>query len=473
MPIPASILSPLSALTWYWSIDGWIIAAGVLCAVACALLGCFMVLRKMSMMGDALSHAVLPGLAAAFLITHSISPTVMLAGAVIVGVLTAVLTQAITRLGKVDEGASMGVVFTALFAVGLILIRVATDHRYVDLDPGCVLYGAIETAPSNTVALLGMHIPRVVLVLAVMCIVNLLFVTAFFKELRISSFDPELATTLGINANLMHYLLMTLVAMTTVASFEAVGSILVVAMLIVPAAAAHLLTDRLGSMLIVSALIAAACGILGHIAALLLPPALDFRDTSTAGMMAATAGGLFTLALLFAPRHGVLSKLAHRAALTLRITAEDILGALYRLEERYAPSPSSPSPGTPGEGRGEGSAHPPSLSFTDLSASLMTSRLTTLLALRRLRRRGRIAASPAGYHLTDSGRADARNLLRSHRLWETYFADQLQVRPDHTHRSAEHLEHITTPAMRRQLGQAAGSETDPQGKAIPREVVEQ
>ncbi|MEM6917075.1 MAG: metal ABC transporter permease, partial [Verrucomicrobiota bacterium] len=135
------------------SFDTWIVVVGALCAMACALPGCFLVLRKMSMMGDAISHAVLPGLAIAFLITGSRASLPMFFGAAIAGVLTAVFTQWIARFGNVDRGAAMGIVFTTLFAIGLILIRQAADH--VELDPGCVLYGAIELTPLDTIGNTG------------------------------------------------------------------------------------------------------------------------------------------------------------------------------------------------------------------------------------------------------------------------------------------------------------------------------
>src|SRR5687768_3645053 len=304
------------AFSWHWQLDGWIVAAGILCAMSCALLGNFLVLRKMSMMGDAISHAVLPGLAIAFLVTHSRESLPMFIGAAIVGVLTALFTQWINRFGRVEESASMGVVFTSLFAIGLILIVRAADH--VDLDPGCVLYGAIEMVPLDVRNVFGFQVPRAVVTLAIVFAANLLFVLLFYKELKISSFDPELATTLGMNATVMHYLLMTFTAITTVAAFESVGSILVVAMLIVPAAAAHLLTDRLASMIVVSLVLAVLSALGGHVAALTVPTWFGFSDTSTAGMMAVVAGVLFTVAMLAAPRHGVISKLVHRAMLTLR-----------------------------------------------------------------------------------------------------------------------------------------------------------
>lgn len=300
----------MQALVWT-SIDTSIVTVGALCAVACAILGNFLVLRQMSMMGDAISHAVLPGLAIAFMITGSRASVAMFIGAAIVGVLTAVFTHFISYHGKVETGASMGIVFTSLFAIGLILIVRAADH--VDLDPGCVLYGAIEFVSMDTglrlkVGQYVVAVPRAVLVLVPVLAVNLLFVTLFFKELRISSFDPALATTQGINADLMHYILMTLVAVTTVASFEVVGSIIVIAMLIVPPATAHLLTDRLHHMITLSVVFAIAAAGLGHLAAIVVPGWLGFEATSTSGMMAVASGILFLLAALFAPRHGVLTR---------------------------------------------------------------------------------------------------------------------------------------------------------------------
>jgi len=299
-------------MTWY-IIDTWIVLISILAAVACALLGNFLVLRKMSMMGDAISHAVLPGLAIAFLITGARASLTMFIGAAVVGILTALFTQWVSRFGKVDEGASMGIVFTTLFAVGLLLIVQAADH--VDLDASCVLYGAIELTPLDVVwrpELFGsvLQVPRSALLLSAVCAVNLLFVILFFKELQITSFDSELATTMGINANLMHYMLMTLVAITTVAAFEAVGSIIVIAMLIVPAATAHLLTDQLHWMVVISAIFAALSAALGHVSAIFLPGWIGVdpsvvEATSTSGMMAVMAGVLFFIVLFCAPRQGI------------------------------------------------------------------------------------------------------------------------------------------------------------------------
>jgi len=292
------------------SFDTWIVVVGTLCAVACALPGCFLVLRKMSMMGDAISHAVLPGLAIAFLITGTRASVPMFLGAAVAGLLTALFTQWIMRFGNVDRGAAMGIVFTTLFAIGLLLIRQAADH--VDLDPGCVLYGAIELTPLDTVDVGGLAVPRAALVNGGVLLVNLLVLTMFYKEFKLSSFDPELADTLGYSSQFLHYLLMTLVAVTTVAAFESVGSIIVIAMLIVPPATALLLTHRLLPMLLLSAAAAALAAVTGHLGAILVPGWFGFESTTSSGMIALASGLIFLLAWLFGPGQGMVTRRLRR-----------------------------------------------------------------------------------------------------------------------------------------------------------------
>ena len=414
--------------------------------MACALLGNFLVLRRMSMMGDAISHAVLPGLAIAFLITGSRESLPMLIGAVIIGVLTAFMVQGIAKMSGLDKGASMGVVFTTLFALGLILIRQAADH--VDLDPGCVLYGAIELTPLDTYELLGVEIPVAALTNAGMLLLNGLLIIIFYKELKITTFDPALATTMGINANVMHYVLMTFVAATTVAAFESVGSILVIAMLIVPAACAHLLTDRLPLMLVLSLIIALVAAVIGHIFAITIPGWFGFRDTSTAGMMGVAAGFIFLLVFLFAPRHGLISRSLSQAMLALKITRDDILGFLYRYQE-LATADSVP------------------LKVDDLRKGLKLG-LSLNMAMWDLKRKGLLRTVGEGLGLTSIGEREGRGIIRSHRLWEAYLCDQLAACATDVHLPAHKLEHFTDAAMQSQLDQATDhGGLDPHQRKIP------
>ncbi len=430
-----------------WTVlDSWIVVTGMLSAMSCALLGNYLVLRRMSMMGDAISHAVLPGLAIAFLISGSRDSLTMMVGAVLIGVMTAFLVEAIQKLSGLDRGASMGVIFTTLFALGLILIRQAADH--VDLDPGCVLYGAIELTPLDVYEWGGLEIPRAAVTNAAMLLVNLAFVLAFYKELKITSFDPALATTIGINASGMHYVLMTLVAATTIAAFESVGSILVIAMLIVPGAAAHLLTDRLARMLALSLVIAGLSAVFGHIGAITVPGWFGLRDTSTAGMMAVAAGAIFVCVFFFAPHHGVTGRAFNRILLSMRITRDDILAFLYRFQE-LAP---------------EGS---PPVSASDVENAVKAGSAARLVMWDLVRRKY-VDRSAEGLSLTEEGRGLARSLVRSHRLWETYLCNKMGFCAEDVHYSAHRLEHVTDKALQDQLVEEAGYPfQDPHRKTIP------
>ena len=422
------------------ALDWWIIAIGALCASACALPGSILVLRRMSLMGDAISHTVLPGIAIAFLITGSRDPAAMLIGAVVVGIITAFLVQAIQSLGNVETGASMGIVFTVLFAFGLVLMRQAIDH--VDIDPDCVLYGAIEFSWFDQVEVAGYFVPRGIIINGVMCIANLILMVLLYKEFKISSFDPALAKSQGFNTAWLHYLLMTMTAATAVAAFESVGSILVVAMFIVPPATAYLLTDRYGVLLLLSVVIAILSAFLGHIAATTIPTWFGFSGTVTSAAMAVAAGGLFVAAWICSPKHGLISKGWNRVIVKMKIMREDILGVLWRLEERQQPS----------------------IAPHQLSQALHAHPLSLNIALLRLERQGGVQRNGGNWSLTDKGRARATALVRSHRLWEVYLDKHFPQDRHQLHHAASRLEHVTTDDMQLELGDA---KHDPHGSRVP------
>ncbi|MBM7567241.1 metal ABC transporter permease [Paenibacillus sacheonensis] len=274
----------------------WIILTGALVASTCGIVGCFLVLRRMAMIGDAISHSVLPGIVIAFLISGSRDSLFMLLGAAVLGLVTVFLIQLFHQSG-VQSDASIGVVFTALFAVGVVLVSMYTKH--IDLDLDCVLYGEIAYVPWNTIQLAGIDIgPKAVWGVGLALLLTILLISVFYKQFKLCSFDPALAAAVGIPVALFHYLLMGLVSVSTVASFESVGAILVVGMLVVPPAAAYLLTERLSRMIVYSVVIGCFSSVLGYYAAHLL-------DASIAGCMISVAGVIFLLALLFSPGHGI------------------------------------------------------------------------------------------------------------------------------------------------------------------------
>lgn len=274
----------------------WIILTGALVAGSCSLVGCFLVLRKMAMIGDAISHSVLPGIVIAFLISGSRDSMAMLFGAAILGLVTVFLIQMFHQSG-VQSDASIGVVFTALFSVGVLLVSLYT--RQIDLDLDCVLFGEIAYVPWNTIDVLGIDfIPRAVWIVGIAFLLNVIVITLFYKQFKICSFDPAMAIAVGIPVALFHYLLMGLVSVSTVAAFESVGAILVVGMIVVPPATAYLLTEKLNRMIIYSLVIGVASSFLGYYVAYLL-------DASIAGCMLCVAGVFFVATLLFSPTHGI------------------------------------------------------------------------------------------------------------------------------------------------------------------------
>lgn len=429
-------------------IDTWIVLTAVVIAMSCALVGNFLVVRRMSLMGDAISHAVLPGIAAAFLLGGTREPLPMLIGATVAGLATAFFTEWIRRHGRVDESSAMGVVFTTLFAAGLVMMVQAADT--VDLDPGCVLYGAIELSPLDTVRIGSLEAPRSLVHGAVVLVANVLLVTLLYKELLVTSFDPGAADALGIPSRRMYYLLMAMVAVTTVASFESVGSILVIAMLIVPGAAAQFLSVRMPGVIGWSLVLAAASAAGGHLLAIAVPPWFGFVDTSTSGSMAFCAGLLFTAAFLFAPERGVVARALMRRALRHRIVREDVLGSLFRWGEEFP----APAPGP---------------TAVELLARVDQPAARVRSALAALRRENLVAADRTGrLALSAEGRRQAATVIRDHRLWERFLHDRVQLPTDHVHATSEHLEHVTDQAMRRKLERdATGATTDPHGKVIP------
>mgnify|MGYP001820057913 CR=1 FL=1 len=293
-------LSP-SALMAFWTIT-----VAALCSLMCAWLGVWLVLQRESLIGDAISHSVLPGLALTFIWFGQRDPIPMLIGASVAGLLTTVLIRGLSSLTKVKNDASMGVVFSVFFALGVILITQYASH--IDLDPGCVLYGLIEFVAIDTFEFAGTHVPQALINIVPALLVVGVFLLLFNKELKIMAFDGRLASTLGKRPSAMYFALMAMVAVATVASFEAVGSILVIAMLIGPAAAAQLLSRKLTGVFGWASVFAIASSVFGYLLAVLW-------NTSVAGMMSVVIGAIYVFSALLSPDGGIISKAIQRRQL--------------------------------------------------------------------------------------------------------------------------------------------------------------
>lgn len=301
----------------FLTIDLPALLAASLACVACSLVGGFLVLRRQALMGDAVSHVVLPGIVAAFAISGAIESLTMMAGALVSALVAVVLIELVRRLGRLEPGAAMGTVFTVMFAVGVGMLE-WTGSSGVHLDTQHALFGSLEAilwiGPGDSLASLTdpavlAAVPRQVTTLFVVTVVLAVLLIVFYKELKITTFDPGLAATLGISPRWVGIGLVLATGVAAVAAFEAVGSILVIAMFISPPCTARMLTDRLSTQIWVTVAVALASGVLGYLLAAFGPGLFGRPDAlNAAGMVAVVAGAFQIAAMLFAPRHGVLMR---------------------------------------------------------------------------------------------------------------------------------------------------------------------
>ncbi|MFU8806126.1 MAG: metal ABC transporter permease [Bradymonadaceae bacterium] len=275
---------------WTWGAWMWRgMFTVVLVAIGCAVLGVFLYLRRMSLIADALAHIALPGIVAAFLISGSLEGPVMLFGAAATGIFASWAIASLARRPNIRPDAAIGIVFTALFAAGVILLSTRVHDAHIDTH--CLIFGDVLGVSDRSIWLVALVVPAVLILVAV-----------FYRWLETSSFDPAFAASMGIPVVALHYGLMTGVSLTTVAAFEAVGAILVIALIIVPAATAHLLADRLLPMILIAVTHAVLSAIVGMYVAIAI-------NSSAAGAIVVTGGVFYGLVYLFSPRHGALRRL--------------------------------------------------------------------------------------------------------------------------------------------------------------------
>lgn len=302
--------------TWHelfiapWTEDlalfGWIALMGFFVTAACGLVGNYLILRRMALVGDAISHSVLPGIAIAFLLAQTRGTAPLFAGALIAGILTTVMIEVIHGRSRIKQDSAIGITFSCFFAFGVVLISLFAGT--IDLDADCVLFGEIGYVyfeePFVVIAGVTLGPPSLVRMAGV-AVGTAILIVLFYKELLVSSFDGNLSTSLGINARAMHYALMAALSVVVVSAFESVGAILVIAMLILPGATASLLTHRLHLRLLVTVGFAALSSIGGiHLAI--------FLDSSIAPAMVVAGCFLFALAWAFSPSEGQIPMLLRR-----------------------------------------------------------------------------------------------------------------------------------------------------------------
>ena len=280
----------IDTLISYFSISYESLFVLIATATACALLSPFLVLRKLSMVSDAISHSVLLGIVLAFFIVKDVGSPLVIAGAALFGVITVFAVEFLSGTGLVKNDDAVGIVFPMFFALAVVLIT--KFARNVHLDTDIVLMGEVIIAPLNRTEFLGMDLPKAFVQMGILFIVNLLFIIIFFKELKITTFDKGFAKLAGFSSVALFYALMTLSSLTAVTAFDAVGAILVVSFLITPGAAAYLISKDLKVMIAISVGYAVINSIIGYVLSLLM-------NVSMSGMTAAVAGVTFLITFLF------------------------------------------------------------------------------------------------------------------------------------------------------------------------------
>ncbi|MAM47087.1 MAG: iron chelate uptake ABC transporter family permease subunit [Planctomycetota bacterium] len=437
-----------AAELWFdWDIDTWPLLMALLVGMSCGLLGAVFLVRHTALLGDAVSHSVLPGIAGGLLLAGIVldrneeehvfgtSATMLfiLAGALVAGLASTMLIEALHRHSRIKPDTALGAVFPAFFAIGVILIRLAARDAHFDQD--CVFYGSLEV-----IGEFSQVMPTLLCSILV-----ILFFLGFYKEILITSFDRQLSGTLGLPVGLVNLLLTSLLVLAIVVAFEAVGAILVIALLIIPAATAQLLSYRFNRVLILSALFGLSAAFLGSWMTILLE-AVNF-ETARAPTVAVVAGLQFLLALVFSPEQGLLAQALRKRALESRILEENLLGSVYRLG------------GTP---RAE------AVTLEEAAARLGYPPEKLAAALRRCRIRGELTVESEGILLTEEGSEKVGGIIRGHRLWESYMIHEMGAASDHVHDAADHIEHHLQPALVKELEKLLGNpDLDPHGSEIP------
>lgn len=410
--------APLSERWWQETL------CSVLVGVACGVLGCFVVLRRMALIGDALSHAVLPGVVIAFMLTGSTGIADLFLGALIAGITTALLIRFVSQHSRTKEDSAIGIVFTAFFALGVILISSMGRGTHFDLK--CFLFGDPLAVGRQDLIMMSVVAPIVVLT-----------IVALYHPLRLASFDPTVAAAMGMSVAKLHYLLMGLLSATVVAGLKTTGVVLVVAMVITPASAAYQLANRLWSMLLLSAAFGAVAAAVGMSVAFV-------TNSPTGPAMVLVATLIFALTMIFSPRHGLAMQAVRRWRAARHIHSEDVLKSVYNLSEQP----------------GALCAVEDVARRTGLSVGLV-GRLAAELKGRQL-----LDETEGQLRLTEAGRRQAVEMVRSHRLWETYLADRARIEADDIHAAAERLEHAHELAD--EIAQTLGHPShDPHGEVIP------
>ncbi len=401
------------------------------------LIGCFSFLRKRSLIGDALAHAALPGVCMVFLLTGTKNPWVILAGASIACWVGALSIDAIVRYTRCKEDSALGMVLSVYFGLGILLLT------YIQQRGDAAQSGLDNFLFGQAAAM----VPRDVRVISLVSLLLIVAVVLAYKELKLMTFDPEYARAIGMPVRLLEVFLATLLVLAVAIGLQAVGVVLMAALLVTPAATARFWTHRLSIMLLLAALFGAMSGFIGAYVSYLGP------KMPTGPWMVIAVTFVFLVSLLLAPQRGLLARWLRISRYRRKTLHENVLRTLYLLGE-------------------------PDKDWQQLySIDAMMKRRTfipnTLAGVLSRLKKGGFVQEPVGgqFRLTESGILRAARLTRLHRLWEIYLTKKLELPSDHVHADAEEVEHIITPAMEVELAATLDyPEEDPHRKVVPAPV---
>lgn len=403
-----------------------------LIGICCGLLGSFIVVRRIALVGDMLSHAILPGIVLGFLWNATKDPVNLLIGAVIAGLLGAALATGLSRTTTLKTDTGFGIVLGGFYAVGIFLMSMIQGKFGDQSGLGEILLGDASAIRAADIQLI-----------AIVTAVSVILMGLLFKEFKASSFDPGFSKTVGIPERAMHYLLMALLSFAVVISIQAVGAILITAMLIIPAATATLLTSRLEVVVLLAIFFGVFAAIGGAWASFLR------TGLPTGAMMVLTGAFGFGLAFVFAPERGLLPRFLRRRRQAARIQRENTLKAIFHLLEA------------------EG-FESDRVTFADLTERRRRSEAEVRREFRNLAKHGLVELNGESLRLTESGLTRAKEIVRNHRLWELYLTHSADIAADHVHDDAEKIEHVLGENVVALLEAKFGAEaTDPHGKTIP------
>jgi manganese/zinc/iron transport system permease protein len=411
-----------------------VVLGSILLGIGSAAIGCFALLRKRALTGDAVAHAALPGVAIAFMLTGTKSTAWLLLGAAVSGWVSMVAMDYIVSRSRIREDAAIGIVLSVFFGLGILLmthIQGSGAANQSGLDK--FLFGQAASLLPEDVAVFGSV--SVLLVIAILI---------FYKEFKLVSFDIDFARVLGFPVRMLELLLTTLIVLAVVVGIQAVGVVLMAAMLITPAAAARYWTERLPVMIILSALFGAISGIAGAFVSYVAP------HMPTGPWIVTAVTLIFVISLLFAPKRGAVARLYRHRHNRRRTLEENVLKAMHQL----------------GEDDGD---HFAPRSVEEIRRRRRLPDALLQRALRRLRAHGYLEpAGPGRWKLTTEGSRQGERVTRLHRLWEVYLTDYVQIAADHVHDDAESIEHVLTPELEEELQRLLDRPaSDPHEKRIP------